>query len=59
MRRNVRQCRMVFDRLKQLIPILDWLPNYEGRWLASDAIAGVVVLFITIPQVIAYAFVLR
>lgn len=56
MGRNIRQCRMVFDRLKQLIPILDWLPNYEGRWLASDAIAGVVVLFITIPQVIAYAF---
>ena len=47
---------MVFDRLKQLIPILDWLPGYQRKWIADDLIAGVVVLFITIPQVIAYAF---
>ena len=48
--------RMLLDRLKQLIPILQWLPNYQRVWLADDLIAGTVVLFITVPQVIAYAF---
>jgi SulP family sulfate permease len=43
-------------RFKQFVPILDWLPAYQKRWLASDVIAGIVVLFITVPQVIAYAF---
>ncbi len=53
---NVRQWTMALDRLKSIAPILDWLPGYQRQWLTSDVIAGVVVLFITIPQVIAYAF---
>ncbi|MFT7091661.1 MAG: SulP family sulfate permease, partial [Candidatus Azotimanducaceae bacterium] len=47
---------MLLDRLKQIIPILQWLPNYQRAWLADDLIAGTIVLFITVPQVIAYAF---
>ncbi|MFN3236690.1 MAG: SulP family inorganic anion transporter [Pseudomonadales bacterium] len=47
---------MVLERLKSFAPILTWLPAYQGRWLSQDLIAGVVVLFITIPQSIAYAF---
>lgn len=55
-RLNIRQCPMAFAWLKKFIPILDWLPNYQRQWLVRDGIAGVVVLFITVPQVIAYAF---
>ena len=47
---------MLADRLKQIIPILQWLPNYQRGWLADDLIAGTIVLFITVPQAIAYAF---
>lgn len=47
---------MLPTRLKQFVPILDWLPGYRREWFTDDLIAGVVVLFITVPQVIAYAF---
>lgn len=47
---------MIPHRLKQFVPILEWLPGYKKIWLADDLIAGSVVLFITVPQVIAYAF---
>ena len=42
--------------MKDLIPVLDWGRQYKAVDLRADAIAGVVVLFITIPQVVAYAF---
>ncbi len=42
--------------LRRLFPIVDWLPGYRKRDFGPDVIAGLVVLFITIPQVIAYAF---
>ncbi|MFT5013965.1 MAG: SulP family sulfate permease, partial [Dinoroseobacter sp.] len=47
---------MFLDRLKQFVPILEWLPGYQKARLTDDLIAGSVVLFITVPQVIAYAF---
>ena len=49
-------CHMFLNRLKQFIPILEWLPGYQRKWLADDVVAGIVVLFITVPQAIAYAF---
>ena len=42
--------------LESLLPVLQWRQNYKIGDLRADMIAGVVVLFITIPQVIAYAF---
>ena len=42
--------------MKNLIPVLDWGRRYTLEDLRADTIAGVVVLFVTIPQVIAYAF---
>jgi high affinity sulfate transporter 1 len=41
--------------LRQYIPILEWLPKYQRRWLRPDAIAAVVVWAVLIPQAIAYA----
>jgi len=42
--------------LRRIFPIVDWLSGYQKRDFGPDVIAGLVVLFITIPQVIAYAF---
>ncbi|MCZ6502221.1 MAG: sulfate permease [Gammaproteobacteria bacterium] len=42
--------------MKNLIPVLDWGRRYKAEDLRADTIAGVVVVFITVPQVIAYAF---
>ncbi len=42
--------------LAGFLPILQWSRYYTRNDLAADSVAGVVVLFITLPQVIAYAF---
>lgn len=42
--------------LRYLFPIGEWLENYSVPDFRQDLIAGCVVLFITVPQVIAYAF---
>jgi SulP family sulfate permease len=39
-----------------IFPVATWGPDYTLSKFRSDAVAGVVVLFITVPQVIAYAF---
>lgn len=46
----------MIDKLQQFLPILEWAPKYSAVMLRQDAIAGLIVLFITVPQVIAYAF---
>ena len=42
--------------LGALLPVTTWGPSYGLHDLRSDAVAGIVVLFITVPQVIAYAY---
>ena len=44
-------------KIKELIPILEWLPNYNSSRLKGDLIAGVTVSIILIPQGIAYALI--
>ena len=41
--------------LRRGLPILGWLPRYERRWLAADAIAGLSVWALLVPQSLAYA----
>ena len=43
--------------LKRLIPILQWLPNYQKSQLKGDVLAGITVAIILIPQGIAYALI--
>ncbi len=43
--------------LKEHIPILDWLPNYQKAWLKGDVFAGITVGVMLIPQGIAYAII--
>jgi len=44
-------------KIKELIPILEWLPNYNSSRLKGDFIAGITVAIILIPQGIAYALI--
>lgn len=41
--------------LKNRIPVLQWLPNYNTDFLIQDIIAGLTVALTAIPQGIAYA----
>jgi SulP family sulfate permease len=43
--------------IKKIIPILEWLPNYNSSRFKGDLIAGVTVGIILIPQGIAYALI--
>ena len=44
-------------KIKKIIPILEWLPNYNASLFKGDLIAGVTVGIILIPQGIAYALI--
>ena len=39
--------------LKEVFPIINWLPSYKPKWLIHDLIAGAVVGVVALPQVIA------
>ncbi len=43
--------------IKNLFPILEWLPNYKKDWLKGDISAGLTVGIMLIPQGIAYAMI--
>jgi SulP family sulfate permease len=41
--------------VRRYVPIVAWLPHYDRRWLAADAVAGVSVWALVVPQALAYA----
>jgi sulfate permease, SulP family len=41
--------------LRRYVPIFDWLPSYDRRWLPGDAVAGLSVWALLVPQSLAYA----
>ncbi len=43
------------SRLASLLPAAGWLPGYNTSWLVGDAIAGVVLAGLLIPEGMAYA----
>ena len=43
--------------IKKVIPILEWLPNYNKSLFKGDLVAGITVGIILIPQGIAYALI--
>lgn len=43
--------------IKSYIPILDWLSNYNKKWLKGDVSAGLTVGVMLIPQGMAYAYI--
>nr|XP_036588688.1 sulfate permease [Colletotrichum truncatum]KAF6800062.1 sulfate permease [Colletotrichum truncatum] len=44
---------------KSLFPFTKWILRYNTRWLMSDAIAGVTLGLVVIPQAMAYALLAR
>lgn len=49
--------RLAGAKMKKLIPILEWLPNYKKTQFKGDLFAGITVAIILIPQGIAYAMI--
>jgi high affinity sulfate transporter 1 len=43
------------SRLSRAVPILGWLPSYQRAWLGRDAIAGVIIVCLLVPEGMAYA----
>ena len=43
------------DAFACILPILEWLPIYQPRWLHADAIAGLTLWGILVPEMIAKA----
>jgi sulfate permease, SulP family len=41
--------------LRRYLPILGWLPGYDRKWLGGDAVAGLSVWALLVPQSLAYA----
>ncbi|NWI69360.1 S2611 protein, partial [Todus mexicanus] len=41
--------------LREVLPVLRWLPSYEVRWLQLDALSGLTVGLTVVPQALAYA----
>ncbi|MCF6349721.1 MAG: solute carrier family 26 protein [Flavobacteriaceae bacterium] len=44
-------------KLKNILPILNWLPNYKKDWFKGDIEAGLTVGVMLVPQGIAYAII--
>lgn len=43
--------------IKKILPILEWLPNYNTSLFKGDLVAGITVGIVLIPQGIAYALI--
>lgn len=43
------------NTMKNVFPVLAWLPKYNSKFLMSDFVAGLTVGLTAIPQAIAYA----
>ena len=41
--------------MRRFIPILEWLPRYDRRWLRGDVAAGIAVTALIVPKNLGYA----
>ena len=41
--------------LSRNVPVVSWLPGYDRSWLSADAIAGLTVWGLVVPESMAYA----
>ncbi|KAF1969701.1 sulfate permease-like protein [Bimuria novae-zelandiae CBS 107.79] len=47
--------RVTGKYLVDKVPVVQWAPQYNPRWLLNDALAGITVGVLLIPQALAYA----
>ncbi len=38
-----------------MLPVVEWLPRYERRWLRGDVAAGIAVTALIVPKNLGYA----
>ena len=50
-----RLSRPPWRRSTTVVPSLDWLPDYDRRWLRADLVGGLTAGAVVIPQAMAYA----
>ncbi len=43
------------SRLRRLVPIVDWAPQYDRSWLRGDVVAGLTVAALVVPKALGYA----
>ena len=41
--------------MRRLVPIVEWLPRYDRRWLRGDVAAGIAVTALIVPKNLGYA----
>jgi sulfate permease, SulP family len=41
--------------LGRLLPVVEWLPRYDRRWLRGDLLAGIAVTALVVPKNLGYA----
>lgn len=47
--------RATAEYVVEKVPIVQWLPKYNYKWLLNDVIAGLTLGIMLIPQSLAYA----
>ena len=40
---------------RSLLPVIEWLPRYDRRWLRGDVVAGIAVTALIVPKNLGYA----
>ena len=40
---------------RRLLPVIEWLPRYDRRWLRGDVVAGIAVTALIVPKNLGYA----
>src|SRR5882724_8950322 len=45
----------MIEAMAARLPILEWLPSYDRRWLRGDVAAGVAVTALIVPKDLGYA----
>ena len=43
------------NAIQRVLPIVKWLPRYQGNWLKTDLIAGLAVAALVVPKSLGYA----
>jgi high affinity sulfate transporter 1 len=41
--------------IARILPILDWAPRYDRKWLRADLVAGITVAALVVPKSLGYA----
>ena len=47
--------KAVSEQRWRRVPLLAWMPHYQGAWLRGDLVAGAVVAALAVPQALGYA----